>query len=72
MASLFDLTDKTVVAIGGNSVLGASIAKGLAAEGANVAIVGRNMEKAERVSHEILESGGTAKLFMQMFALVSR
>ena len=63
MSSLFDLTGKTVVAIGGNSVLGASIAKGMSAQGAKIAIVGRNLEKANTVVKEIEELGGTAKAF---------
>ncbi|MEH7142322.1 SDR family oxidoreductase [Priestia megaterium] len=63
MSRLFDLTGKTVVAFGGNSVLGASIARGLAAEGAKIAIVGRNVEKAEKVVRDITEDGGQAKAF---------
>ncbi|WP_078412565.1 SDR family oxidoreductase [Priestia abyssalis] len=63
MGNLFDLTGKTAVAIGGNSVLGSSISKGLAAHGAKVAIVGRNLEKAEQVVKEIEADGGTAKAF---------
>ncbi|MGM7724506.1 SDR family oxidoreductase [Metabacillus sp. Hm71] len=63
MSSLFDLTGKTAVAIGGNSVLGSSIAKGMAAHGAKIAIVGRNLEKAIQVVQEIEEAGGTAKAF---------
>ena len=49
MTNLFDLTGKTAVAIGGNGVLGSSMAKGLADQGAQVAIVGRNLETAEQV-----------------------
>ncbi|PAV30616.1 gluconate 5-dehydrogenase [Virgibacillus profundi] len=64
MTNLFDLKGKTAVAIGGNSVLGGSMAKGLAAQGAKVAIVGRNMEKAEEVTKEIEANGGTAKSFV--------
>jgi len=63
MANLFDLTGKTAVAIGGNGVLGSAMAKGLAEHGARVAIVGRNLEKAEAVVKEIIESGGEAKAF---------
>ncbi len=63
MTNLFDLTGKTVAAIGGNSTLGASIAQGLAEHGAKVAIVGRNLEKAEQVVSEIEKNGGTAKAF---------
>ncbi|WP_067730383.1 SDR family oxidoreductase [Oceanobacillus damuensis] len=63
MSKLFDLTGKTAVAIGGNSTLGSSMAKGLAAEGAKIAIVGRNLEKAEAVAKEIEADGGSAKAF---------
>lgn len=63
MANLFDLTGKTAVAIGGNSVLGSSIATGFAEHGARVAIVGRNLEKAEDVVKAIQSSGGEAKAF---------
>ena len=37
--------------------------KGLAAHGAKIAIVGRNLEKAEKVVQEIEAEGGTAKAF---------
>lgn len=63
MNQLFDLTGKTAVAVGGNSVLGSSMAKGFAEQGAKVAIVGRNLETAEQVVSEIQDSGGTAKAF---------
>ncbi|WP_062107921.1 SDR family oxidoreductase [Bacillus niameyensis] len=63
MTNLFDLTGKTAVAVGGNSVLGGAMAKGLAAHGAKVAVVGRNMEKAEAITKEIENSGGVAKSF---------
>ncbi len=63
MAQLFDLNGKVAVAIGGNGVLGSAMAKGLASHGAKVAIVGRNLEKAEEVAKEINESGGEAKAF---------
>ncbi|MEH7491771.1 SDR family oxidoreductase [Neobacillus niacini] len=63
MTNLFDLTGKTAVAIGGNGVLGSAMAKGLAEHGAKVAIVGRNLETAEKVVKEIVENGGEAKAF---------
>lgn len=63
MTKLFDLSGKTAVAIGGNGVLGSSMAKGLAEHGAKVAIVGRNLEKAEEVVKEIESNGGVAKAF---------
>ena len=63
MGNLFDLTGKTVVAIGGNSVLGSSMVKGLADQGAQIAVVGRNLETAEKVVQEIAQNGGKAKAF---------
>ncbi|KWW22662.1 gluconate 5-dehydrogenase [Peribacillus simplex] len=63
MTNLFDLTGKTAVAIGGNSVLGSAISQGLAAQGAKVAIVGRNLDKAKEVVKEIENGGGSAKAF---------
>lgn len=63
MTRLFDLTGKTAVAIGGNSVLGSSIAHGLAEHGASIAIVGRNLDKANEVVKEIESNGGKAKAF---------
>ncbi|WP_407270859.1 SDR family oxidoreductase [Radiobacillus sp. PE A8.2] len=64
MKDLFDLSGKVAVAIGGNSVLGGEMAKGLAEYGAKVAIVGRNLEKADVVTQEIEAAGGTAKSFV--------
>jgi NAD(P)-dependent dehydrogenase (short-subunit alcohol dehydrogenase family) len=61
--SLFDLTGKTAVIIGGNSTLGGSMAEAIAIQGAQVAIVGRNMEKCEEVCSKINEVGGSAKAF---------
>lgn len=63
MGKLFDLTGKTAIAIGGNSTLGSAMAKGLAEQGAKVAIVGRNLEKAETVVADINQDGGSAKAF---------
>lgn len=63
MTDMFDLTGKTVVAVGGNSVLGSSMVKGMAAQGAQVAVVGRNMETATEVAQEIEADGGSAKAF---------
>lgn len=63
MTNLFDLTGKTAVAIGGNSVLGSAIAEGFAEYGAKVAIVGRNLTKAQEVVENIQSGGGEAKAF---------
>jgi NAD(P)-dependent dehydrogenase (short-subunit alcohol dehydrogenase family) len=63
MDKLFDLRGKTVVAIGGNSTLGSSIAIGLAEYGASIAVVGRNMDKADKTAQAIIGKGGNAKVF---------
>lgn len=63
MENLFDLKGKTAVAVGGNSVLGSSMVKGLAAHGAQIAVVGRNLDKAEEVVQDIKADGGSAKAF---------
>ncbi len=60
---LFNLSGKTAVVIGGNSVLGGSMAVALGSYGAKVAIVGRNMEKASAVCEKIREAGGNAQTF---------
>jgi NAD(P)-dependent dehydrogenase (short-subunit alcohol dehydrogenase family) len=61
--NLFDLAGKTAVIIGGNSTLGGSMAVALGAYGADVAIVGRNMEKSEQVRKLIEAAGGKASCF---------
>lgn len=58
--NLFDLSQSTSVVIGGNGVLGSAMAEALATHGSNVAIVGRNMEKAEEVRERIEQKGGKA------------
>ncbi|WP_285768410.1 SDR family oxidoreductase [Peribacillus sp. SI8-4] len=63
MTNLFDLTGKTAVVIGGNSVLGSAISKGFAEQGAKVAIVGRNLDKAKEVVKVIEREGGSARAF---------
>lgn len=63
MSQLFDLTGKTVLAFGGNSTLGSAICEGLADHGAQLAIIGRNLEKAEAVAQHIIARGGKAKAF---------
>lgn len=61
--NLFDLSGKTAVIIGGNSTLGGAMAVALGGHGAQVAVVGRNAEKSERVKARIEEAGGKAKCF---------
>lgn len=55
---LFDLTGTTSVVIGGSGVLGGAMAVALGAHGSKVAVVGRNMEKAEQVKQRIEAAGG--------------
>lgn len=57
---LFNLQGTTSVVVGGNGVLGSAMAEALAAYGSQVAIVGRNMEKAEAVKEQITAAGGDA------------
>jgi NAD(P)-dependent dehydrogenase (short-subunit alcohol dehydrogenase family) len=56
----FSLDGKLAVITGGYGVLGGSIASGLAAAGASVAILGRRRESAERKADEIRQLGGKA------------
>src|SRR5690606_14138453 len=58
--NLFDLTGTVSVVIGGNGVLGGAMSEALALAGSEVAVVGRNMEKAEAVCARIASKGGTA------------
>ena len=55
---MFDINDKIVVITGGAGVLGAGICRMLASAGAIVAILDINLNAAESLSNEILESGG--------------
>lgn len=55
------LTNKSVVVTGGNRGIGRAIALAFAAEGANVAIVGRDRDALARVENEIAGHGVNAK-----------
>ncbi|MCD1259892.1 SDR family oxidoreductase [Paenibacillus athensensis] len=63
MFSVFQLTNTVSVVIGGNGVLGSAMAAALAEAGSKVAIVGRDMDKAERVCGEIRAQGGDVRAF---------
>jgi NAD(P)-dependent dehydrogenase (short-subunit alcohol dehydrogenase family) len=60
MTSLFSLEGKTAIVTGGTGVLGGAIARGLAAAGARVGILGRRAELAAQVAHSIEQAGGAA------------
>lgn len=57
---LFSLAGKTAIVTGGTGVLGGAIARGLAAAGAIVGVLGRRQAKAEQVAQEIARNGGQA------------
>jgi len=50
---MFDIAGRTVVMTGGSGVLGRVIAKGLAARGANLVLLGRNLARTEAVVSEL-------------------
>jgi 2-deoxy-D-gluconate 3-dehydrogenase len=57
---LFDLSGNVALVTGGNGGIGLGIARGLAAAGASVAIVGRDAAKSERAVPSILALGARA------------
>jgi len=59
--TLFDLSGKTAVVIGGTGELCGAMAEGLAAAGADVVLVGRSEEKARARIARIEEAGGAAE-----------
>jgi meso-butanediol dehydrogenase/(S,S)-butanediol dehydrogenase/diacetyl reductase len=54
------LEGRTIVVTGGASGIGAALASGFAAEGANAVIADLNREAAEALAAEITQSGGSA------------
>ncbi|MFO7632237.1 MAG: SDR family oxidoreductase [Caldilinea sp.] len=58
--SQFSLEGKVAVVTGGTGVLGGAIARGFAAAGARVAILGRRGDKAAEVADAIVAGGGEA------------
>lgn len=54
----FCLEGQVAVVVGGTGVLGGAMAKGLAAAGAKVAVVGRSVDRGDRVVEAILAAGG--------------
>ncbi len=61
--NLFDLSGEVAVVIGATGVLGGSLAEGLAAAGAKVAVLGRNADRGEARVKKIRDAGGTAAFF---------
>jgi meso-butanediol dehydrogenase/(S,S)-butanediol dehydrogenase/diacetyl reductase len=54
------LEGRTIVVTGGASGIGAALASGFAAEGANAVIADLNLEAADALAAEITQSGGSA------------
>ena len=59
LESLFSLSGKVAVVIGGTGELCGAMAEGLAGAGAEVVLVGRNLEKAKARLTKIAAAGGT-------------
>jgi NAD(P)-dependent dehydrogenase (short-subunit alcohol dehydrogenase family) len=59
-AELFDLRGRVAVVTGGSGTLGSAMARGLAAAGVRVAILGRRFERAQAVVAQLDASGGEA------------
>ena len=63
MKNLFDINGYVVVITGGTGVLGRSIAKYLAENGAKIAILGRKEDVGNALVEEIKNEGGVAKFY---------
>jgi NAD(P)-dependent dehydrogenase (short-subunit alcohol dehydrogenase family) len=63
MKGAFDLTGKNAIVTGGNGGIGLGIATAMAQSGANVAILCRNMQKAENALKELNSIGGKYEAF---------
>ncbi len=63
--SLFSLTGKTAVVIGGTGELCGAMAEGLAGAGAEVVLVGRSSEKAARRLEQINQNGLASAWFLE-------
>ena len=56
----FDVRGKVIIVTGGTGVLGGAMARGLAAAGARVGILGRRVQRAQEVAQAIVQEGGQA------------
>jgi NAD(P)-dependent dehydrogenase (short-subunit alcohol dehydrogenase family) len=64
MYEFFDIRGKVIAITGGTGVLGTSMVEYLAAHGAHVAVMARNIEKGNRLIRKVKEEGGEA-IFLQ-------
>jgi NAD(P)-dependent dehydrogenase (short-subunit alcohol dehydrogenase family) len=60
IGGLFDLSGRVAIVTGATGVLGGAMARGLAAAGARVGVLGRREEPAKNVAVEIVDSGAEA------------
>ncbi len=60
--NLFDLSGKVAIVTGGNGGIGLGMARGLAAAGAKIALVGRNAEKSAGAAKQLAEDSGVETL----------
>ncbi|MFR9503481.1 MAG: SDR family oxidoreductase [Rikenellaceae bacterium] len=58
--NLFEIKEMVVAITGGYGILGRSVAKYLALQGARIVIVGRNSAKGDALIQEIIQAGGDA------------
>ncbi|MBI1841198.1 MAG: SDR family oxidoreductase [Verrucomicrobia bacterium] len=63
MSRLFDLSNEVAVVLGATGALGGAMAEGLAAAGAAVAVLGRNVARGEARVAAIRKAGGRAEFF---------
>lgn len=63
MNELFNVEKKLIIVTGGYGVLGSSIAKYMASQGAIVIIIGRSEEKASAILKEIKNNGNVAEFY---------
>ena len=63
MSKLFNIKDNIVVITGGTGVLGRTIAKYLALEGAKVILLGRKEDVGQALVDDIRQAGGEAEFF---------
>lgn len=59
-AADFRIEGRVIVVTGGYGVIGGTIARGLAAAGARVAVMGRSVDAARALVEEVASTGGTA------------